>query len=135
MAALLKSDYEAVSRKSLQEEEEDEALQCSDNAAPSEDYHDRCSSNSTFRKHRLTYLNLALLLVQIVLVGWYLSQVITRKHATVEKEYGRDYDYMSLDHKYDHLWEQDAAANEAGIIILKDHGGRYGEVEHGAISM
>lgn len=132
MAVPLKNEYGPVSRDSL----EDEALNPSEDNAFFSAKHRNCPPRqSTLRKHRLTFLNLVLLLIQIALIGWYISEVIPRRSGTIEMEYGRNYDYMSLDHQYDHLWEQDVAANEAGIIILKDHDGKYTEIEHGAISM
>jgi hypothetical protein len=132
MVMPLKNEYGPISRDSL----EDKPLNLSqDNAFFSEKQRNFPLAQGPIRKHLLSVLNLVLLLIQIALIGWYIRKIVSRRSETIEMEYGRNYDYMSLDHKYDYLWEQDVAANEAGIIVLKDHGGKYKEIEHGAISM
>lgn len=134
MTTPLRNEYGPISRDSL----EDETLNLSgDSAFFSEKQLQSPLDPRSRRKCRLnvlTALNITLLLAQIVVIGWYSSQYLS-KSGHIEMEYGRNYDYMSLDHKYDHLWEQDVAANEAGIVVLKDHGGKYRDIEYGAISM
>lgn len=128
MALFLKSKYSPIPHDSL-EDEPVSLSQDTQQIIPLVQAAKRKHLLSTF-----TILNFALLVIHTVLIGLY-GVDRDLKSGSIEMEFGRNYDYMSLDHKYDHLWEQDVAANEAGIIILKEHGGRYGEIEHGAISM
>jgi hypothetical protein len=92
---------------------------------------------SRVRKHWGVILHLTLLLVQLGLLSLWLINAISVSNSgkdTIPMQYGRNFDYMSLDHKYDHLWRGDGL-DTGGFIVLKEHGGPYREKEHGVISM
>jgi hypothetical protein len=81
--------------------------------------------------------NIILFIVQLLLIIAYIIFIFARNTTAPTKsaaQFGRNLDYMSLDHKFDHLWGE-RAVEEAGVIILKEHGGPYTDIEHGAISM
>jgi hypothetical protein len=82
-------------------------------------------------------MNRIVFLIHLSLICAYIVLIfISRTHMDIKSEmqFGRDFDYMSLDHKYDNLWGG-RAVEEAGVLILKEHGGPYTDIEHGAISM
>ena len=90
-----------------------------------------------FRQHGWTVLNVLILLAQMVLFGLIWTTVRSLKKeqgSTLHKQFGTDFNYMSLDEDYDTYWESDEI-HHAGTIVLKEHDGRYWDVEYGAISM
>jgi len=85
-------------------------------------------------KHRWTVINVFLLLTQLALIIFYIRHIATDHFPSIPVSYGRDFDYMSLDHQFDDLWGGEEV-EKAGVIVLKEHGGRYNDIEYGAISM
>ena len=87
-----------------------------------------------FRRHWALTSHVTLVLAQAVLFAWLLSHSTSRPARTATVQYGRNYEYMTLDHEYDALWAG-KAIDTGGYIVLNEHGGRYTDVEYGAISM
>ncbi|KAK5944239.1 hypothetical protein PMZ80_003520 [Knufia obscura] len=85
-------------------------------------------------KHGWTIINAVLLLTQLALITFYVRHIAIDQAPAVPTSYGRQFDYMSLDHQFDDLWGGEAI-EKAGVIVLKEHGGRYNDIEYGAISM
>ena len=56
----------------------------------------------------------------------------SKLHETI---YGSNESYMSLDHKYDHLWDQEYSANNAVVYIPEYEGQEEDEIEAGAVTM
>lgn len=76
----------------------------------------------------------------VVMVAFDMSKGYLRKTSDwdVEKTYGTDKRYMSLDHQYDHLWDEDLQVNWGSIKLPKDISdslGATGIVEYGTIAM
>ena len=91
------------------------------------------------RLYRLSAVNVVVLLLQVLLLMWHVIHVTetpSEEHHTesfVQRAYGSNEKYMTLDHDYDFLW-QDLPSQKAGVIgVSKDV---HGEVQKiGAISM
>ena len=112
-------EYKALSRSSLDE--------ISPNISERE-------ARSFSRLHWVLKVNLLLLSLQICLLGWHLIQNLhldqTRSIAT---RYGNDQNFMTLDHSFDFLWEDEATKKAGAIVITAD---KQGQVkEYGVISM
>lgn len=84
-----------------------------------------------FRKHWTVILHVILILTQVTLFTWFISKNSFRI-ATVQ--YGRNFDYMTLDHEYDAFWSG-KAIDTGGYIVINEHGGPFTDIEYGAISM
>ncbi|KAH8705450.1 hypothetical protein BGW36DRAFT_422006 [Talaromyces proteolyticus] len=100
--------------------------------------HKKSSKLDVFISYTRRWGNSVLFLIQILLISVYLSLIAFNTGAlstsSTAKQYGRNYNYMSIEHQFDPLW-MDSAIMKAGTIIVKEHGGRHNDVEFGAISM
>ena len=78
--------------------------------------------------------NVILLVVQAVLLSVYIRSFNRESASTAKIQFGRNYDYMTLDHEYGALL-QGKVIGSSDYNVLNKHGGRYMETEYGAISM
>ena len=81
------------------------------------------TSGGYLRKPRWRLVHFGLLLLQLMLITVWIASSWVSKQTVVNMQYGRDFDYMSLDHKFDDLWGG-VEVEDAGVIQLKDHDGR-----------
>jgi hypothetical protein len=87
-----------------------------------------------FRKHWTVILHIILVLTQVALFTWFISNKNSRTIRTATVQYGRNFDYMTLDHEYDAFWSG-KAIDTGGYIVINEHGGPFTDIEYGAISM
>jgi hypothetical protein len=87
--------------------------------------------------YHISILNACLLLVVISLLTWNIarnwSHEPEHKEHFIERTYGSNENYMSLDHETDYLWET-PAIRRAGVIALSRND-KGGVTEIGAITM
>lgn len=105
------------------------------------------SLRSLARQHWLSIVNLVLLSVQFTLLTWHINSISPACNNTPdlntafsttsdgsEVQFGRNYEYMTLDHTYDAVW-QGHEIDTGGYIVVSEHGGRFSEKSFGAVSM
>ncbi|RDW92208.1 hypothetical protein BP5796_01602 [Coleophoma crateriformis] len=115
-----------------QDANSDENIAASENIS-----HDRESKaierTATRRLMWAILVNIFLTLLLLVSLGFHLYRPATNIDSGFKAQYGRNYDYMTLDHEFDHLWMDPAVETGGMIVMSKDEQGK--PTEYGAIAM
>jgi hypothetical protein len=105
------------------------------------------SQEGKFRGHRTAtrmimgiLLAISLLITAALCVLLIIDITIRLRHSAsrnpwnIQSTYGSNFDYMSLDHKFDYLWDDELVENN-GVIRLPSYMNSNSEQERGAIGM
>ena len=87
------------------------------------------------RLQRLAIANIFLLFLVLGLLSWLLFAQVhgPSKPLLTKIQYGSNVEYMSLNHKYDYLWNEQAVEKAGAVVLSIDSDGNPSE--YGAISM
>jgi hypothetical protein len=124
-----------VYEKLSQESNEEASSEAFDENFPRSQNSSRFTSiKDRFRKHWVFITHIILVLTQVALFTWFIRNNSSRTTRTATVQYGRNFDYMTLDHEYDAFWSG-KAIDTGGYIVINEHGGPFTDIEYGAISM